>query len=182
MEGGPSQNTTVLQGLGLFKIWTTLIITPLVVVALIVGMVFAAGYQKGWKTSTATAMKGVQDCPPNVDVDKKNGWTCSVKVSVDGLPAASADGYDLKVNVDQNSVRSGQTWPVAYDPSKPGQTLTTAILTPGGRTTIEVVLGVILLVMVIFFVLNLTLRRNKTWQNVSGVMEGADIASALLRR
>jgi len=179
MDDDPTQKTTVLQGLGLFKIWTTLILTPLLVLALIAAMIFFSGYQKNWKTSTATVIADVNECPPNSNTT--NGWTCAVKVTVDGLPS-SADGIDLKVDVPQSSVASRHTFQVAYDPAKPEQTLTTAVLTPGGRMTIEVVLGVVLLLAVVFFVLNLTLRKSKTWQNVSGVMEGADIASALLRR
>jgi hypothetical protein len=179
MDDDPTQKTTVLQGLGLFKIWTTLILTPLLVVALIVGMIFVSRYQKGWTKSTAKAIEDVKDCPSNSN--KTNGWTCAVKVTVDGLPS-SANGIDLKVDVPQSSVASGQTFPVAYDTSKPEQTLTAAVLTPGGRMTIEVILGVVLLLAVVFFVLNLMLRKSRTWQNVSGVMEGADIASSLLRR
>ena len=179
MDDDPTQKTSVLQGLGLFKIWTTLILTPLLVVALIVGIIMASRYQKGWTSSRATVVADVKDCPSNSN--KTNGWTCPVKVTVDGLPS-SANGVDLKVDVPQSSVTAGQTFPVMYDPSKPDQTLTASVLTPGGRTTLEVVLGVMLLFAVIFFVLNLTLRKSKTWQNVSGVMEGADIASALFRR
>jgi hypothetical protein len=179
MEDDPTQKTSVLQGLGLFKIWTTLILTPLLVVALIVGMIVFSRYQKSWTLSTATVIADVKDCPSSSN--KANGWTCAVKVTVDGLPS-SANGMDLKVDVPQSSVASGKTFPVAYDPLKPDQTLTTSVLTPGGRTTIEIVLGVLLLLAVVFFVLNLTLRKSKTWQNVSGVMEGADIASALFRR
>ena len=179
MEGDPVPKTSVLQGLGLFKIWTTLIITPLVVVTLIVGMIFLSRYQKGWTTSTATAIADVKDCPINT-TNKTTGWKCAVKVTVDGLPE-SAVGLDLEVDVNKSSVDHGQTWPVTFDPAKPAQTLTTAVLTSNIRLTTEIVLGVILLLAVVFFILNLTLRKNKTWQNVSGIMEGTDIASALLR-
>jgi hypothetical protein len=179
MDDDPTQKTTVLQGMGLFKIWTTLILTPLLALALIVGMMFFSTYQKGWHTSTARVITDVKDCPSNSK--KTNGWTCAVKVTVDGL-STSVDGIDLKVDVPQSSVVRGQTFLVTYDPSKPEQTLTTVVLTSRGRMTIEVVLGIALLLAVVVFVLNLTLRKSKTWQDVSGVMEGADIASALLRR
>jgi hypothetical protein len=71
---------------------------------------------------------------------------------------------------------------VAYDPQKPAETLTASVLSSESRMTIEIALGVVLALVVLFFVLNLALRKNRTWQNVSGVMEGADIASALFRR
>jgi len=176
MENAPAERTTVLQGLGLFKIWTTLILTPLLVVVLIIGMVVAATYQRGWQQSTATATADVNDCPSNSA--KGKGWTCAVKVSVNGLPG----DLDLKVEESKSFVKAGETWPVAYDASKVQATLTTLVMTPRNRLIIEAVLGVFLFLAVAFFVLNLTLRKNRTWQNVSGVMEGADLASALLRR
>jgi hypothetical protein len=65
MDDDPTQKTTVLQGMGLFKIWTTLILTPLLALALIVGMMFFSTYQKGWHTSTARVITDVKDCPSN---------------------------------------------------------------------------------------------------------------------
>jgi flagellar biosynthesis protein FliP len=179
MEGGDSQNTTILQGLGIFKIWTTLIFIPLSVLALIVAMIFFSQYQKNWKVSTATAVAAVKDCPVNVS-DNQKGWTCAVKVKVADLPQDNI--LDLKVEVNQSSVDINQTWQVTYDPAKPTQTLTTAVLTSGTRTGIEIGLAVGILLCVVFFVVNLVFRKNKTWQNVSGVMEGVDLASSLMRR
>jgi len=173
-----TENTTVLQGLGLFKIWTVLIITPFFVVALIVGMVVAAMYQKGWKTSTAVAVSAVIGCPPNTS-NKANVWTCTVPVSVDELPNQQ---IDLKVDVDKDSVDIGHTWPVIFDPQKPSQTLTTVIYSNNSRTIAEVIMAVILIISVLFFLFNLKLRNNKTWQNISGVMQGADIASNIFGR
>jgi hypothetical protein len=74
-----------------------------------------------------------------------------------------------------------QKWPVTYDPKAPAATLTTAIITPSTRMGIEAVLGVALLVVAAVFALNLAWRKNKSWQNISGVMQGADIASSVLR-
>ena len=180
MEGDGSQDTTILQGLGIFKIWTTLIFIPLSVLALIAAMIFFSQYQKNWKVSTATAVAAVKDCPVNVN-DNQKGWTCAVKVKVaDLLPPDSI--LDLKVEANQSTVDMNQTWPVTYDPANPSQTLTTVVLTRGTRTGIEIGLAVGILLCVVFFVVNLVFRKNKTWQNVSGVMEGVDLASSLMRR
>lgn len=182
MEGDPAppQNTTVLQGLGLFKIWTTLVITPIIVVVLVVAMIWVSRHQKGWKVSTATAKAAVQDCPLVWTNKTTSNFTCTAKVSVADLPELGI--VDLKIPTDKNAVDSGQTWPVAYDPAKPADTLTTEVMTDGGRTIAEVMLGVFLVVAVGFFFINFFFRTNKTWQNVSGIMEGSDIASTLLRR
>lgn len=163
----------------MFKIWTTLILTPLIVLALITGMIFFSQYQKKWKVSTATAVSAVKNCPVNVN-DSSKGWTCAVKVKVADLPQESI--LDLKVDVSQSTVDENQTWQVTYDPAKPTQTLTTGVLASGTRTGIEIGLAVGILLCVIFFVINLVFRKNKTWQNVSGVMEGVDLASSLMRR
>lgn len=174
------QKTTVLQGVGLFKIWTTLILTPVLIGVLILFIVIASKYQKNWTQTSATAVADVKDCPPKTN-NPGAGWTCALKVNVEGLPIVSG-GIDLKVDVPRNSVAKDQSFPVVFDPSNPTKTLTTKILTPAGRKGFEIGLGLCLLFAVVIFVVNLTFRKNKTWQSVSGVMQGADIASSIFHR
>jgi hypothetical protein len=165
MDPDPAPQTTVLQGLGLFKIWTTLIITPLVAILIIIGMVAISKNQQNWTRSTATASSPVANCPMDLSNQSK-GWICQVPVTVDALPQQT---FTLTVDGPQSAAQ-GQTWPVAFDPAKPKETLTTYVMTPGMRIGIEVGLGIALGLCVLFFFLNLSLRKNKTWQNVSGVM------------
>jgi len=167
---------TVLRSLGTFKIWTTLILTPLVGIGIVIVMIMVPHIQKDWKTSTATSTESINGCPRSSG--KSENFTCSVKVKVADL---GPQDYSLSVNSDRDSLRSGQTWTVAYDPKNPGDTLTTSVATASTRTWLEIGLGAGLVICILFFVINLALRKNEIWQNVSGVMEGADIASAVVR-
>jgi hypothetical protein len=171
-----NEKTTILQGVGMMRIWTIIILTPLLIMALIGGIIFVSRYQAGWNMSTATVITDVKGCQMN---SNNGGWTCVVKVTIDGLPS-SANGFDLKVDVPQSSVASGQTFQVAYDPSQPESTLTAAPLTPAAKISLEIVLGIILLIAVGFLLLNLKFRNNKTWQDSSGVMVGLDAVSDIL--
>ena len=178
-DGAPQQ-TTLLEGLGLFKIWATIILGPVLIIGLIVVMVVVGRLQKDWTLSTATATKEVLNCPHATDANDQQ-WSCDVPVSVAGLPTLPSD-FTLEVDVPTNQVEKGAQFKVIYDPNNPEKTLTTGIITSAGRSGVEVILGVVLALAVLFFVLNLIFRRNRTWQNVQGVFQGVDLAHGLLQR
>lgn len=130
--------------------------------------------------STATATKEVVNCPHATDANDQQ-WSCDVPVSVAGLTTLPAD-FTLEVDVPTNQVEKGAQFKVIYDPNNPEKTLTTGIITSAGRSGVEVILGVVLALAVLFFVLNWIFRRNRTWQNVQGVFQGVDLAHGLLQR
>jgi hypothetical protein len=171
--------SSVLRDLGKFKIWTTILLSPLMMLALVAGMLYVHWLQRGWTASSATATAACSPPqPPPSENDKEGGGGgCTVPVDVEGL-----SGTPLPLRVPSGAAQAGQKWPVVYDPKRPAaETLTTAVLLPGARLALEIGLAIALLFVAALFALNLRWREDRTWQNISGVMQGADLASSVLR-
>ena len=187
MGDAGDQPTTLLQGLGLFKIWTTIIVAPLIMVAVVVGMIVIAQYQRGWTVSTAKySTTGSEDnyvrptAHCSLSASPQTMYTCTVDVTVEKLPKPTDSYYSLVVESASNDIKDGQSWTVAYDPANPSTTLTTGVMTNSAKVLLESVLALILVIAVAFFMINIVFRRNKTWQNISGVTEVAGLASSVV--
>ena len=176
---GPSEHTSVLQGLGLFKIWATIILAPLIAIGLIVAIVQVSRWQKDWTLSEAEATETVQHCRLASARKDEKKWSCDVPVSVRGLD--EAEGLRVNITSDKDSVDAGSKFQVTYDPAKPAETLTADVLTPAGRSALELGLGVVLVVVGGMFVVNVIFRKSKTWQSVQGVFQGVDLAHNLFK-
>jgi hypothetical protein len=163
----------VLSTFGTVHIWLSLILLPVAIICLVVAMILEANWQKGWKTGTATCKTTTTACTLT---DRSLPYHCPVQVTVDTL---GSHVYSMTYTTDTPSVEAGATWKVAYDEKDVQGTLTQNVSTWSSRTTTIAILGVIAGFMVLFFVLNLVFRKNKTFKKISGVMEIADIANSV---
>lgn len=173
---GDASGDGVLSALGTVHIWISLVLLPLAIVGIMLAIVIEATAQKNWKRGVATCQKRTDVCPLT---DGSLPYQCSVPVSVDTMPGVR---YQMTYRTRVLPVDQGQSWEVAYDPARPSETLTQDVKTPSSRVTTLVVLGVLLALMIAWFVVNLKLRNNKTFRNVSGVMEIGDLVQGALSR
>ena len=185
-------STTVLQGMGMFHIWAFIIFGPLVAIVLIAVAILVWNYHKGWVETKANCIKqrppltpspknsrvgtfGDTCCTMDPDVAK---YSCPVTLENDkGTPKKQ---YKLILSSGDDPFAA--TWKVSYNGKDKDieKSLTTQVVSDGARKVVVGVLVVILLVLTIYWIFNFANRGNKTWQNVSGVMEGADLASSVL--
>ena len=168
-----NSGSDVLTTLGTVHIWISLFLLPVGIVCLIVAMVLESKQQQGWKTGTATCTHSSKDCQLS---GTSLPYHCKVDVTVDTL---GSHVYSMTYTKDTDTVNQGETWQVAYDPKDPQGTLTQNVSTSGSRATAVTVTGVILGVCVLLFILNLVFRKNRTFKQISGVMEISNIASNL---
>lgn len=168
-----ASDSDVLSTFGTVHIWLSLILLPVAILCLVVAMVLEANWQKGWKTGTATCHSKTINCPLT---DGSLPYQCNVQVTVDTL---GSNVYSMTYATNTDGVAAGATWKVAYDEKDVQGTLTQTVSTASSRVTTIIILGVVTCFLVLFFVLNLVFRKNRTFKKISGVMEIADIANSV---
>lgn len=174
MDGGAQPSPTLLEGFGLFRIWSTLILTPILVIVLVVAMFVVAGWQHGWTRSMATKVQpNPPACQPLQTGADMTSYSCTATVKVATLPDKE---FQLHFQSEMPSSTQDQ-WDVIYDPANPEGTITTSVMTPHIRTEIQVALGVFTALSVAFFVVDVVFRNNRTWQNIQGAAEGIELTS-----
>ena len=168
-----NSDPTVLQSLGTFRIWTNLIFGPLFMLLLVAGMFFAWSYQRNWAKVTARVQTD-QQCHFDQNTTGGKFYICpDTPLDVPGIGGTTR----LAVASDTATLASGAEVPVTYDPADPQKTVTTFVFASRGAAL--GVLAIFLLIAIAWFVFNLRMRNDAGWQNVSGVMQGADIASGI---
>lgn len=158
------------QDLGTFHIWVQLILLPLAFITLIGTFVYVARSKWTWVKSTARFVSAPDPCSMTGTTDL---YACKVNVTVDGLPG---DTFELHVPSNRPTIEPGSTWPVQYLTSEEQSTLTTD-MTPQASTKKQVlwILGIFAALVLVIWVINFALRKNKTFKTVSGAMEGAEL-------
>lgn len=182
-SGGGSDSSGgsgVLGGLGVFHIWTELLLGPLAIIFLIWVTVVVWNYQVGWTHTQGT----VQDTPACVpcagnQCQQGDGFVCEhTELLVKGVKGKNAT-WDATV-ISPSELHVKDVVAVCYDPKDPSKHATTTGCMPA---TIRGLLRILLVLAIIFaigwWVINLVFRHNKTFQQASGVLEGADIAQSI---
>ena len=167
----------MLGGLGTFHIWSVIIFGPIMVLFLILLVVVMWNYQRGW-----TFVNGVVENVPTCNAcmgQNCNGYSCmDTEVAVKG-----DKGKTYHWNVTASSpteLQKGAAIGVCYNPTKPSShAATSGCMTAPIRDLILVLLVLAIVGGTGWWFINLRLRNNKTFQSVSGVMEGADIAQSI---
>lgn len=165
-----------LEGLGKFHIWTSLIFGPilfLLVVAVIVVVIVENSTQRGWEKTTAHYVSTIS-C--TMDSDNSN-YQCSVQVSLDSVKGKL---FTLHVSSNTNVINPTTSWNVHYKQGKVQESLST-VISKGSEVLVVTTLSVVALFILAIWVLNLKLRNNQEWQQVSGVMEGANLLSGVIQ-
>ena len=172
MGSDDDAGSNLLTSLGTLHIWLSLIFLPVACVVIIALMVIDAKWQQGWQQGTATCQETVSGCP---STGSAVPYRCTVRVTIDRLPDQT---YTMQYSSRSPSVEKGQSWQVAFDPKDVAGTLTQDVATPSSRTTTLILLGVALATVVLVFVVNVVFRKNRTFKEVSGVMEIGSLANS----
>lgn len=176
--GDTGGGTGLLGGLGTFHIWSVLILGPIVVIFLICLAVLIWNHQRGW-----TSVNGVVENDPTCSAC--TGQNCTGYSCVDAEVAVKGDkGENYHWNATEftslTQLRKGSAIGVCYNPTKPSShAVTNSCMTPDIRTLIMVILALSIVSCIGWWFINLRLRNNKSFQSISGVMEGADIAQSI---
>ena len=147
----------ILSSLGKFNIWKTVIFGTIIGVILIgIGLYLKFFYEKGWISTTGTitniACKTKKLCNATINFKNKNGKNIIV--------------HNYKLT---EAYTNGSTVKLYYNPSNVQD------ITLNSKRVISWILlifGVLLLYVAIFTYL---MRKNKTFQYIEGVSEGAQI-------
>lgn len=164
--------SNLLTSLGTIHIWLSLIFLPAACVCIIALMVIDAKWQQGWLQGTATCLDPVSDCP---STGSAVPYRCTVRVEIDRLPGQT---YTMQYSSRSPSVEKGQSWQVAFDPQNVEGSLTQNVATPSSRTTTLILLGLALATLLLVFIVNIVFRKNRTFKEVSGVMEIGSLANS----
>ena len=170
---GSGSGSNILSSLGVVHIWISLIFLPLAFIGVICLMIFDSQWQRGWNQGTATCLETTSNCPLT---ESSLPYRCPVKVTIDSLGDKI---YSMTYVTKKQVVNQGDSWRVAYDPSNPEGTLTQYVSTSTSRTTTLTILGALLVIIIFLFALNVVFRKNKTFKEVSGVMEIGSLANGL---
>lgn len=182
-EGTTETSPTVLSSLGTFHIWMELILAPIFFVLCIVAAVVAWNFRKGWKTvnATVTATPDCRPCQENQCSDFDDYHCIDVPVR---FRDSAGTTQSWKVDKEyKDKLVKGDHIQVCYDPSHPQNHAGGACVSNSGRTIAAAVALILAMIIAIFWILNLALRKNRNWQNISGVMEGSSLlGDALMQR
>ena len=177
-----SGSSGVLGGLGKFHIWMEIIFGPIVLLLFIGVLIFLWRYQRGWTWTHGI----VQNTPKCALCDGNNcqagqGYSCAetgVLVNVKGK-----DEQWQFDTINASALRKGDKITVCYNPGKPSQhDSTQGCMSPHARDIICAFILVLLVLAAGWWFVNLHYRKNATFQKISGVMEGADIAQDIFGR
>jgi hypothetical protein len=173
-EGLPQQSqSSVIQDLGMFHIIMYIVLGPVFIGGLLLLAYAASKYQKGWTHTKAKCPTGTYP-PGPFKQSCCEGRQC--QVTLDTFP----DGRTFALKLQDSDNDLGKSWDVAYDPKKDtSKTLTTLVFSDGARKGMEIACFVVAGLVSIMWCVNVALRHNKSWQDVSGAMETADLASSV---
>lgn len=170
----------VLGDLGNFHIWKTLILGPLSIILIVLVAVFLWNHQKGWAAAKGTVLNDPSCSPCSGSTCQQGQVQCSdteVRVLV-----GDTDQTWTMSSVAPHDLSKGSFISVCYDPEAPKKNHAsgTQCMSPTVR---DIAVGVCVLGALVtagWWVVNLTLRKNKNFQQASGVLESADLASDVL--
>ena len=188
-DSQPAVSPTWLQALGLLHIWSFILLGPLLLLLLVVFIVLIWRMQRGWRHAQASFAPGQEQpeqrlrCEATNATDQSATYLCTYNVTL-----IDDDGDALHPGVQKVVVRQGddkqpepgKKWSVVYDPDDPTQ-VTTEFLSEDTRRLAVGCLSFLAVFLAAYYAFNLKFRNNRTWQNVSGVFEGAGLLRGLLR-
>ena len=171
----------VLGALGNFHIWTTLILGPLFIILIIVIAIFLWNYQRGWSTGKGVVLNHPACDPCSGNTCQNGQFLCPGTVM--RVRVGDKDETWTMSAISPRPLQKGSKVSVCYDPKAPEKNHTSGTQCMSTHVR-DIALGVCVLVAIGaagWWVTNLVLRKNKGFQQASGVLEGANIASNLFR-
>ena len=169
----------ILGALGDFHIWKTLILGPLTIIFAIVIAIFLWNYQRGWSTGKAVVLNQPSCNPCSGNTCQNGQYLCPgtvVRVRV-----GDKDETWSMAPISPQPLQKGSEVSVCYDPKTPKEKHASGSQCMS-TTVRDIALGVCVLGAIGtagWWVTNLLLRKNKNFQQASGVLEGADLAGNL---
>ena len=176
MSNQNADEPSVLSSLGVFHIWVNILLGPVFLIILVTVAILVWRNRRNWETGRAT-VKTTPDCHPCVNkcADDSNNYEC---VNVETI-LQYGKGHTSALTLDQEDVKAplhkGDTLDLCFDPKVPRHHSSGKCMSSSVRTRIVVCCFVAAAMVLVFWLVNLTLRKNRSWQNISGVMEGASL-------
>jgi hypothetical protein len=174
-EAGSASVESVLRDLGTFRIWMNLIFGPVLIVVCIAVAAIVWQQRRGWKTVTAQVIN-TPDCSfcAQNQCSENDNFHC-VNVQTSHTNDAGEQITWTSTEEAKRRLQKGDEVELCYDPKQTNSYLGGACMSSGARAAAVGGALFVAFMCAAFWVLNLLLRKNPNWQNVSGVLEGTSL-------